>query len=163
MTRNRRADWRRVRGKVSYTIHEAAQTLCVHPNSVRHWAKTGSLPMLRESRPHLIIGADLIAFLRSRRQQRKSKCPPGHLYCLRCRCPREPVPGLLEFRWRSATRGSLVALCSECESILQRFVTRSRATELAGEFELQSGASHESLVDAALPSLNCHPINPDTA
>ena len=54
MKRNRRADWRRIKGKTSYTFDEAARALNIHRNTVRHWVKTGGLPALTGSRPHLI-------------------------------------------------------------------------------------------------------------
>jgi hypothetical protein len=36
MTRNRRADWRRIKSLLSYTVDEAARTLGVHRGTVRH-------------------------------------------------------------------------------------------------------------------------------
>ena len=35
MSRNRRADWRRIKGKYSYTVEEVARALNLHRNTVR--------------------------------------------------------------------------------------------------------------------------------
>ena len=160
MNRNRRADWRRVKGKLSYTIDEAARALGTHRNTVRHWVKKAGLPAMTETRPHLILGGNLVAFLQAKRASRKQKCGPGELYCLRCRASRRPVPGLVEYRPLTRTRGRLVGICSTCEAILHRFVSTRRLTAVAAEFNLQIGDHHESLADSALPALNCDSSTP---
>jgi len=162
MNRNRRADWRRIKGKLSYTIDEAAHALGTHRNTVRHWVKKVGLPAMTEARPHLILGGDLVAFLRARRTARKRRCGPGELYCLRCRAPRRPVPGLLEYRALTSTRARIVGICSTCEAILHRFVSTHRAAAVATEFNLQIEGRHESLADSALPALNCDSSTPAT-
>jgi hypothetical protein len=60
--RNRRPDRRRVKLLRSYTIDEAARTLEVHRNTVRHWIKAG-LRVIDDKRPILILGSDLADFL----------------------------------------------------------------------------------------------------
>jgi L,D-transpeptidase catalytic domain len=70
----------------------------VHRGTVRHWVKCQGLPVLTDRRPHLILGCDLVAFLKARRQSRTRKSARGELYCLKCRAPRKPVPGLLEYQ-----------------------------------------------------------------
>jgi transposase-like protein len=43
MNRNRRADWRRIKAKYSYTVEEAARALNLHRNTVRNWVRRGGL------------------------------------------------------------------------------------------------------------------------
>lgn len=153
---NRRADWRRIRTHLSYTYEEAARALSVHRATVRHWVKHCGLKVLAVRRPHLILGADLIAFLKVRRAAQKKTCGPGEMYCLKCRSPRKPVPGLLEYRVYSPSRGAIVGICTECETIMHRFVTASRTAVVAAEFSMQLERRHESLSSSANPPLNCH-------
>jgi excisionase family DNA binding protein len=160
MIRNRRADWRRVKSALNYTVDEAARTLQVHRGTVRHWIKKHGLPVLTE-RPHLILGRDLVAYLKALRQSRKRKCGRGELYCLKCRAPRKPVEGLLEYRPLSPSRGVLVGVCDHCETLLRRFVASARSAAIAQEFYLQIGPHDESLSDRAIPALNCHLVGPD--
>jgi excisionase family DNA binding protein len=77
MIRNRRPDWRRIKGKLSYTIDEVARALGTHRNTVRHWIRKAGLPAMTDARPHLILGSDLVAFLRTRRASRKRRCGVG--------------------------------------------------------------------------------------
>src|SRR4051812_44976035 len=122
MSRNRRADWRRIKSKYSYTVEEAARALKVHRNTVRSWIRTGGLAAMIDSRPHLILGAALVEFLKSKRTARKRKCAPGELYCLKCRAPRKPVSELIEQRPMTSGRTGIVAICSTCETLMHRFV-----------------------------------------
>jgi excisionase family DNA binding protein len=64
MNRNRRADWRRIKSKYSYTVEEAARALNLHRNTVRNWIRRGGLIAMTGSRPHLILGAVLVEFLK---------------------------------------------------------------------------------------------------
>jgi excisionase family DNA binding protein len=163
MKRNRRADWRRIKGKTSYTFDEAARALKIHRNTVRHWVRAGGLPALTGSRPHLILGSDLIAFLRDRQRANKQKCGPGELYCLRCRKPRAPVPGLIQIESVTATRGKIVGMCSACEALMHRFVAVRHMAAAEREFAVQSESADGSLVDSGSPGLNCHITTPDIA
>jgi len=156
MIRNRRPNWRRVKSKTSYTFDEVARMLGVHRNTVRHWVKDGGLHALTETRPFLILGAELVAFLRQRWQSRKRKCGAGELYCLKCRAPRKPVPDLIEFRRMSETRAAIVGICSACETLMHRFISSRRAASVAAEFNVQIAIGDGSLTDCTHPTLNCH-------
>jgi hypothetical protein len=160
MNRNRRPDWRRIKRKLSYTIDEAARTLGTHRNTVRHWVRKAGLPAMTEARPHLILGGDLVAFLRARRESRKRTCGVGEIYCLRCRLPRRPAPGLVEYQPLTSKRSRVVGICSTCEALMHRFVSIRRAAAVASEFNLQIEVHHESLADSAHPALNCDSSTP---
>lgn len=156
MSRNRRADWRRIKGKYSYTIEEAARALSLHSNTVRNWVRRGGLPAMTGSRPHLILGSVLIEFLKARRLALKRKCGIGELYCLKCRAPRRPVPDLIEHRPMASGRTRIVGICSTCESLMHRFVGNRNLEASLREFGVHSRPAHGSLIDTGYPSLNCH-------
>jgi len=156
MIRNRRPDWRRIKSKTSYTFDEAARALGVHRNTLRHWVRDHGLPAIMETRPFLILGADLVTFLRQRRKSRKRKCGIGELYCLKCRAPRKPVPDLIEFRQMSQARAAIVGICLVCETLMHRFISSRRAASVAAEFNVQIAIRDGSLTDCAHPALNCH-------
>jgi excisionase family DNA binding protein len=94
--RNRRPDWRRIKTLRSYTIDEAASALQVHRNAVRYWIKKCALPVMTDRRPHLIHGAELVAFLKHQREARRRKCEPGQFFCLKCRQPQTPAAGMVD-------------------------------------------------------------------
>jgi excisionase family DNA binding protein len=156
MSRNRRADWRRIKSKYSYTVEEAARALNLHRNTVRNWVRRGGLPAMTGSRPHLILGSVLIEFLKARRLALKRKCGIGELYCLKCRAPRRPVLDLIEHRLMASGRTRIVSICSTCESLMHRFVRNRNLEASLREFGVHTGPAHGSLIDTRYPSLNCH-------
>jgi hypothetical protein len=156
MSRNRRTDWRRIKGKYSYTVEEAARALNVHRNTVRNWVRTGGLSAMTESRPHLILGATLVGFLKSRRLARKRKCELGELYCFKCRAPQKPVAELIEYRPMASGRTQILAFCSACERLMHRFVANRNLEATLQEFGGQPGPAHGSLTDTGYPGLNSH-------
>jgi excisionase family DNA binding protein len=156
MSRNRRADWRRIKGKYSYTTEEAARALNLHRNTVRNWIRRGGLAAMTGSRPHLILGAVLVEFLKGKRLAKKRKCGIGELYCLKCRVPRKPIPDLIEHRPMMSGRTRVVAICSVCERLMHRFVASRNLEASLREFGVHSGPADGSLADTGYPSLNCH-------
>jgi excisionase family DNA binding protein len=162
MNHNRRADWRRIKSKYSYTVEEAARTLNLHRNTVRNWVRRGGLTAMTGSRPHLILGAVLVEFLKARRLALKRKCGPGELYCLKCRAPRKPVAELIEHRPMASGRMRIVGICSTCETLMHRFVANRNLEASLREFGVQPGPAHGSLSDTRYLSLNCHSGQPET-
>ena len=147
MSRNRRADWRRIKSKYSYTVEEAARALNLHRNTVRNWIRNGGLAAMTGSRPHLILGAVLIEFLQRKRLAQKRKCGPGELYCLKCRAPRKPIAELIEHRPMASGRTRIVAICSTCERLMHRFVANRNLEASLGELGVQLEPAHGSLND----------------
>ncbi len=154
--RNRRPDWRRIKTLRSYTTDEAASTLQVHRNAVRYWIKKCALPVMTDRRPHLIQGAELVAFLKRRREARRRKCGPGQFFCLKCRQPQSPAAGMVDYQAISTSRGALVGICPVCETLMRRFVSRVRLNVVARESGLQIAHRQEGLKNTATPVLNCH-------
>jgi excisionase family DNA binding protein len=161
MNRNRRADWRLIKGKYSYTTEEAARALNLHRNTVRNWVRRGGLFAMTGSRPHLILGAVLVEFLKARRLAAKRKCGLGELYCLKCRAPRKPVPELFEHSPMASGRTRIVAICSTCETLMHRFVANRNLEASLREFGVHPGPAHGSLTDMRPLSLNCHSGQPE--
>jgi excisionase family DNA binding protein len=72
----RHPNYRRVKIHRSYAVEQAARRLGVHKNTVRAWIKVG-LPTIDDRRPILILGSDLIAFLRARRARKNGLAALG--------------------------------------------------------------------------------------
>ncbi|MFO1184771.1 MAG: helix-turn-helix domain-containing protein [Bauldia sp.] len=161
MKRNRRPDWRRIKSLRNFTYEEAARTLGVHRQTVRHWVSDQGLPAITDQRPILIVGSDLIAFLKKRRVAGKRRCGAGEMYCLKCRQPRRPVEGLIEYVPATASRGTLSAICPACTTLMWRFVSASRLREVERQFGVSLRPPHERLDDTARPSLSCHLVDED--
>jgi hypothetical protein len=116
----------------NYTVEEIATLFGCHRNTVRAWVKQG-LPTIDRKRSMLILGSDLVAFLKARRQERKRRCKPGELYCVRCRAPRSPAGDMIDYEPRTATQGNLVAICPVCEATMNRCVSLAKLDQFPGE------------------------------
>src|SRR4051812_38619176 len=114
----RRANPNAVKVHYSYTVGELAALLTVHKNTVRNWQRSG-LAVL-EGRPVLIHGAAARAFLVERNRARKQPCPPGAIYCFRCKEPRPPALGMIDLVNVKLGVGNLRALCGTCGGLIHR-------------------------------------------
>src|SRR5262245_10812472 len=121
----RRPNHRLIKIHRSYTAVGVAGALKVHRNTVREWIKRG-LPTCDAQRPVLILGSDLVPFLKAQRSKNKRPCAPGEIYCVRCRVPRNPAGGLAEYRPMTATLGDLVGICPTCDAVIYRRVNRAK-------------------------------------
>jgi excisionase family DNA binding protein len=132
----KRANPRLIKLHRPYAVDEAARTLGVHPNTVRHWIADG-LPALASKRPVLILGSELRAFLQKRNSRAKRPCPPGTLYCLKCRVPSRPALGIVDFTAHSPTGGNLKAICETCGTVMHQRVARAAIALKMPEIEIQ--------------------------
>ena len=66
LKRRRKIDLRRIRGRVCYSVAEAATLLLVSEGTIRAWLRAG-LPALDRNRPMFIPGADLKVWLQNAR------------------------------------------------------------------------------------------------
>jgi hypothetical protein len=103
----------------SYTVEETARLLGKHKNTVRAWIKQGLQP-IDERKPTLFHGLELVRFLQNRRMSGKRPCPPGHMYCLKCRSPKRPAARMVDYLPITDTSGNLRALCPDCGRFMHR-------------------------------------------
>lgn len=104
----------------SYSVDEIARLYDLYRNTVRSWIKIGGLTPIDNSRPILVRGAVLRAFLEARRAKAKRPCPTGTLYCFACRVPRAPALGMADYVVRAKGAGGLCAFCEACGTIMHR-------------------------------------------
>jgi hypothetical protein len=102
---------------------------------VRNWVKDG-LATIDDNRPMLILGHDLVEFIKKRRAKNKQRCKPGELYCVRCRLPRFPAGDMAEYSPVTGKFGNLIAICPDCDSIINRLVSLARIEEVCGNLDI---------------------------
>lgn len=132
----RRADPYRIKVNYSYTVDEIAARLGVHKNTVRHWQAKGLHPV-DSGRPALFHGAAIRNFLIGRRRERKQTCAPGTFYCFRCREPRPPALGMVDYIELRPGLGNLRGLCGTCDAIMHRNVRREALAAAMPGIEVQ--------------------------
>ncbi|MGC8535821.1 MAG: helix-turn-helix domain-containing protein [Rhizomicrobium sp.] len=123
----RRTNPYRVKANRSYSVQELAARCGVHKNTVRHWQAIGLAP-IDHSRPALFQGETVRAFLVKRNASRKRPCQPGTLYCFRCREPRSPALGMVDYVPITPASGNLRAICEHCGAMIHR---RARWADLS--------------------------------
>ena len=137
-----------------YSVEEAARALGAHKNSVRGWIKDG-LPVVDSSRPVLILGHELRSYLEGKRKAAKRPCPPGKLYCFKCRQPRAPAMGMIEATRQNATTCNLKAICEVCGTMMHRRTRLAAIAAIMPNLDVQIREAGASICERTAPSLNC--------
>jgi hypothetical protein len=138
----------------SYAVEEVARLLCKHKNTVRAWIKQGLRP-IDIRRPTLIHGLELVSFLQNRRMSGKRPCPPGHLYCLKCRSPKQPAAGMADYLPISDTSGNLRALCPDCGKFMHRRVSLTKLNIVGAALDIAFPQAVSRIRESTSSSLNC--------
>lgn len=149
----RHPNHRHVKIHRSYTVEEIAELFAIHKNTVRNWVKSG-LSITDDKRPMLILGIDLAAFLQARRTKNKRPCKPGEIYCVRCRAPKFPAASMVEYVPVTEKFGNLVAICPDCDAIMNRSVSLARIGQMRGGMDISFPQALEHIVDSAKPTVN---------
>jgi hypothetical protein len=123
----------------SYTVIDVSETLGVHPKTVRNWIRAG-LPVIDESRPLLIQGADLKLHLKQKRKTCQHRCELNEMYCFKCNRPKEPSINSLEFIAKPAGMAQMTGRCGECGKRANKYVSWRDVnqiwTELGGKLPI---------------------------
>jgi hypothetical protein len=138
----------------SYSVTELADVLDVHKHTVRGWIRKG-LPVIDGAKPILILGSEFQIWWGKRRKAAKRPCQPGQMYCLKCRVPKAPALGMVEYAATNAATGNLRAMCETCGTFMhQRTRLANIATKMPG-LDVQITQAPSSIVARAHPSPNC--------
>jgi hypothetical protein len=151
---SRRVDPRRIKINRSFTARELADTLGVHKNTVRHWKRDG-LAEIDGKRPALFHGATVRDYLNKRNANRKRPCPAGTFYCFRCRQPKRPAGGMVDYVPKTAVTGNLIALCETCATTMHRQTRRTAIPDVMPGVSVAIREGHERLSGSPSPSQNC--------
>jgi hypothetical protein len=138
----------------SYAVEEAAEVLGVHKNTCRNWLRQGLTP-IDDHHPILISGRTLREFLSSRREKSKSPCPPGHLYCFRCRAPKRPAGNMADYVPKNLRVGALVAICADCDAWMRRIVRADLLSEFTRYLDIMIAPAPPRIEGSSSHSVNC--------
>ena len=112
----------------SYEVREIARLLDRSTYTLRAWINEG-LPVLPGSKPRLIDGAELKAWLDAKWAKRKKPCAIGELHCCKCRNPRAPGPKTVRTEPLTAKTTLIRGKCHVCGTAMQQI----RKTEALAE------------------------------
>ena len=137
----KRVSTRKIKKHRLYGYDEAGDALGVTLHTVRAWRASG-LEVMAATTPHYILGAELIRYIEDKQAKRSIKMALDQMYCLKCKAPRRPLWGMVDYLPSSHTRGRLTGLCEDCEGGLQRFVGVGDLGKFGQIYEITSkGAS----------------------
>jgi hypothetical protein len=153
IVKKRHPNYRLVKTHRSYAVEEISRLFAIHKNTVRLWIKAG-LGVIDDKRPIVILGRELISFLRLRRTRNKQPCASGQMYCVRCRSPKLPAGGMVEYNPISATMGNLSAICPECNRFMHRLISRTKLEEFVHKTEITFPQGPPQLREIIQPSLS---------
>nr|WP_298931360.1 helix-turn-helix domain-containing protein [uncultured Erythrobacter sp.] len=138
----------------SYSVSELADVLGVHKHTVRGWLKKGLLP-IDGAKPTLILGSEFQAWWAKQRKAAKRPCAPGQMYCLRCRLPKAPALGMLEYAATNAATGNLKAMCETCGTMMHRRTQMADIPFVMPGLRVERTLAPSSIVERTHPSPNC--------
>jgi len=131
----KRVSTRKIKKHRLYRYDEAGGALGVSPHTVRSWRSLG-LQVMATTTPHYILGAELIRYIEDKKAKRTVKMALDQMYCFKCKEPRKPLWGLVDYVPSTDTRGRLMGLCEACEGGLQRFVGQSDLGKFVELYEI---------------------------
>lgn len=137
----RRFSTRGVRKHRPYRVADAARTIGACRATVLRWIRSGELPALVDSRPFLIRGDDLIAFLKARRRTHR-KSALDEAFCVKCRLFKRPNFATARIVIGKGGRPQLRGVCESCGTAMMKPIARGKASELAAilaESQKQAG------------------------
>jgi hypothetical protein len=138
----------------SYSVEDIANLFGIHKNTVRLWLKQG-LEAIDKSHPILVHGKILAVFIVARRKNSKQPCPPGHLYCLRCRVPKLPAENMVDFTASNEATVNVSAICPTCSGMMYQRVKKQRLAEYSTESKSAFTEPQSRIKESNHPSVNC--------
>lgn len=138
-----------------FDIAELARRLAVHPNTIRLWQSKGLQPLPDCGRKLLFTSDAINAYLSKQKAGRKVKCPPGTIYCLKCRAARNPAGGLVQIAPINAVSGNLKANCNTCGKLMYRRAPIDRIATIMPGIDVQPTGREPDIIGNSLAPANC--------
>ena len=151
----RRHSARRIKSRRIYDVRAAAKAIGATPATVRHWARNG-LEAIPGFWPLAFRGVDIIAFFKKRKIEGKQKSGNGRIHCFRCKGPKTPAGGMVDYRPISARRGMLIGLCPDCEGLMYRACSPAKLNTAAGSLAVSILNAESSLAEMVEPICKPH-------
>jgi hypothetical protein len=151
--KKRHPNHRLVKSHRSYAVEEIALLLGKHKNTVRQWIRD-ELPTIDNKRPTLILGRELIAFLRARRAGKKQPCQPGEMYCFGCRAPKFPAVGMLDCQRLTEKIGNLTGICPDCNTLMNRRISLAKIEQFVEKADITFPQALRHINEINQPSVN---------
>lgn len=111
-----------------------------HEQTLRHWANTGALEVMKTRKPHIVHGSHLIECLDARKPKKRPKLPPGEFDCWSCKTRGLPFGLMADYTPMTPKTGRLSALCGACESDVGTLIGTAGLARYAEILEIVNSA-----------------------
>ena len=130
----------KIRTTSAYSFNDIAQLFGCNIATVRRWKRDG-LPIMNNTKPILVHGTELKAWLQSRQKARKRPCAPDEMFCFSsgCRKGRLPAIGSVRIRKSNQKVGMIEAQCNECRKNIRKGYAMADLAEIEKIFESYKG------------------------
>lgn len=121
-----------------YSIAEIAENQMRHKRTIQSWIRQGLVVLDKNRRPYLVLGEDLIEFLKVKQVSRKVKLKDDECYCVKCRAARKGIPETLKLEYTGKSIGPkakqvlLRGKCEVCGTPIQRFTSDKKIRSYDG-------------------------------
>lgn len=112
------------------------------------------LPALADRKPILLLGGDISDFLTARKRP-PERCRLNECYCVKCRLPRAPLGGVVDYMPITATSGNLRGICPTCDTLMHKRISLEKWAAMSVPSAADMEAS-SPISDLTPPSLNEH-------
>lgn len=134
-----------------YTVFEIADALGIHRQTVIRWISDKGLMADKSQRPWLVEGDVLKHFLEARRSLGKRPLRPGQIYCLPCRAAKTPDGKMADYRAKTATTGTLIGICPDCDRLIHRIIRRCDLELFRAQLDITIAKASPRLVQTGEP------------
>ena len=141
----------KIKSHLVYTAWEVADALGCHRQTVIRWIRHKGLAADTSSKPWLIEGHVLKAFLGQRQRKARCKLALHHCYCLSCRGPREPDGKIADYVQETVSSGRLTALCPTCGAVMNKIIRRLDLEAIQAKLEVTLQQVSPRLVSCTEP------------
>lgn len=132
----RRLNVSRVKPYYTYSIQEVCELFNVHKNTVYRWVKEGLKP-LDNQKPLLLFGTHLKEFLQTRQDNKRQKCTPLEMFCVKCQKPQIPWGNIADIKIHNQKQLMLTGLCPVCSKKMNRWGSTSQLPHYQNQFFIQ--------------------------
>ena len=136
----RRDDLRKIRPTHTYSFEELAKLMQRAISTIQRWRREG-MPIIPNSNPALVDGADFKQWFIKRLAARKRPCNLDQFYCMggSCRVQRLPEIASVFIRRSNHKIGSVEAKCAHCGGDVRKGFSMSNIAEIENIFAAYEG------------------------
>jgi len=132
--KSRKINLRHIKPTATYDFKQLSKELNRTLPTIRRWRRDG-MPIIPDSNPALVDGAELLQWLKERQKARKCECADDQAFCFTCKAACHFAVGSVVIRPVNKKRFSIDANCADCGGKLYKGASMERIDEIEALLE----------------------------